>query len=677
MRSTDPQSRPARTASRCFIPLTRRGPSVAAALLAWASLAFACSAALSAATTLSVTTENPCFLDPSTEKCSVGLAWSTDSGSGKVTVRVQNHNVTSTVVSCQNRGVSDSTTFNHVRATPKTVEIFVTDATSCASNAALDALIPDVSIGVMGVSEPLIALQQQCILRGSATQCSTPVQWLAETDATYPSVQIRTTPSLYPSPPGTVWRCNTPSTDTVYQDDYALAPFNGHLLTAYRAACCPADDTGSGCSDDLDSTPLGSVVVRGVPELRGVWLMPNLLIDSDVSLSQDPDAAFTAEGDTFGNKWMQHVVTSDSDEQGRRDIQLIAELRRIADDGFNMVMFPLQSGVIPWPDTENTTSPETVSSILGDIEDALDHIVHVVKLAEDEGLMVGFNLQHHCVYSNAAATANSCSHIGGTTGFPECGTDNVDTALDWHEAIFDYLESELTAAELRYIVELAPVAHANAPGGGDPSGQYTITDNCHEEVEEYLRRVIPELQAMTDIPIVMATKPQRFKTDPVEQYEPVQNLMATVPNYLVDFLDVTSYYEDQKFAATAPFTIDPDPIVDALGSDYASKLILSDYNIRNLLDEGEFEELTEEEQHDLALERAPCNIKFHLDEVPVSGSGLAGTWFLGHRAAYNGSPTWLGVRERSCVPSGSLTECDFNADDEELLEYFETPSCSP
>jgi hypothetical protein len=182
---------------------------------------------------------------------------------------------------------------------------------------------------------------------------------------------------------------------------------------------------------------------------------------------------------------------------------------------------------------------------------------------------------------------------------------------------------------------------------------------------------------MTDIPIVIATKPQRFKTESVEQYEPIQNLMATVPNYLVDFLDVTSYYEDRKFVATAPFTIDPEPILDALGSDYASKLILSDWNVRNMLDADELEELTPEEEHDLALERAPCNIKFHLDEVPLSGSGLAGTWFLGHRAASSGASTWLGVRERSCVPSGVLTECDFNAADDELLAYFDTPSCDP
>jgi hypothetical protein len=646
-------------------------------------LSTAPAAASGAEATLALTSENPCFLDPITERCSVGFEWQRTAPSGKLTVRVRNHNVTTTIVACQDQNAPGSTTFNHVRPTPKTIEVFVTDATRCNDHEYLDGIEPDVAIAVMGVEEPLIALQQQCILRGSATQCSAPVQWLAEPDATYPAVQVRTTPAAFPSPPGTVWRCNQPTSDTVYQDDYALAPFNGHRLTLVRAACCQPTLLDPDCNDDL-GPELGSVAVRGIPELNGVWFFPSLLTDSDLSLPQDPDEEFTAEGELRPGRWMTRVVSSDPTEQERRDVMLIAELRRVAADGFNMVQFPLQSMVVPWPDT---TQGETVTDILPDIEDRLDNIVRIVQLAAAEGMMVGFNLQHHCLYSNAMATEEGCSHIGGQTingtFFPVCGSDNIATAKEWHEEIAGYLESELTAAELRHIVSLAPAAHSEAPGGGDPSKPYTVADPCHEEAKKYLREVFPAFQELTDIPVVGATKPDRFKTPTSAQYEPIRGLLGALPTYVVDFLDVTSYYEDRRFHGGTPVTIEPDRIVDVIGEEYSSKVILSDWNIRNMLTPTEMM-LPIEDQIDLVRDRAPCNIEFHLDQMPESAFGLAGWWFLQHRSPL--TPTTaagarsVGVRKSNCTAgTGFAATCTYNANDPNeilLLEAFENPFCN-
>jgi len=402
-----------------------------------------------------------------------------------------------------------------------------------------------------------------------------------------------------------------------------------------------------------------------------LWFMPNLLTGSDLSLPQDPELPFTVQGTRIRNRWMTAVLSSDPLEQERLDIQLVAELRSMAEADFNMVMFPLQSGVIPWPDPDDLARA-TVADILPEIEARLANVVRIVQLASAEGLLVGFNLQHHCLKSNAVAELKGCQHIGGMDGFPRCDSNRIATAKEWHKQIFKYLEDKLTPSQLRSIVELAPVAHSRKPGGGDPSFPYTLRDPCHEESEEYLREVIPHLQTLTDIPLVAAVKPDRFRSQAAEQYAPIRGLLTTLPSYSMDFLDVTSYFEDRRFNEGNPVTLEPQRVVDAIGASFSTKIILSDMNVRNTLTPLEFA-LPPEQQHQLALERAPCNIKFHLDQVPETAFDLAGTWFLANRGEITMTPqTALGIRERNCgLTTGSLSECFFNdPDDYELLSAF-------
>lgn len=704
-------------------PWTR---SVMILSLAAPMLALAFTSRASAQDVVLSVSENPCFIQDGATKCATTISWETPVAPGRIAIRIVNHN-TSRVWQCPLRGPG-SFFYDRVAETPKTIEAYLVGENDCshpddaAEDAFFDALEPAARLPVFGIARKIFADPQQCILRGGESKCDVGLRWApGMLPPGRDRVQIRFVSATIPGAPVSTWKCFDPATGPS-GDSFPFATRNGKIVSLLATTGCDGADP--------DTDLLDSMRVRGIPEMHGVYFITDVVPTPLPAPAPAPGEMFSLTTDVAsypGNRWPEIVLDPDPAIQASIDHQLREDLAATAGAGagFNLIYMPNRE-IIPWPDTENG---ESVADIAGDIRHGVDKLVHIVELAAAEGLMSAFNFHHFCqiptsvtVDANGVPLDPDWAHQGGScingTNDPGCarylvcGDDNIDTALDWYQVIFDHFAAELEARGLfNDLAYVNPVARFRRGEGGDIATAWTELNPYIDHTREYLREVMPKLQQMTDIPITAGMSLRAFEAVEDDRYRPVDDYWSVVPHAMTDFLYLTTYFDGRKLA-NGPISIDPVRVLAGYGGP-ASKLNLTDWKLHWMAEASVCAGAATPDPglcqaaRDFVICRTDCSVAFHRDFVPEAGMigggaaplGLAGTWFIGYREAYSqrhatappgtsrydnylrGRPG-IGLRQRNCIQSGGggsdPVVCTFNDPDDWLvLDAFTATACPP
>ncbi len=670
-------------------------------------------------------TDNPCFIAAGSDQCSTVLSWDTPSDPTR-RVAIRSVGVDQNVLwACPLAGPG-SIHYSGVRPRAKTLEVYLVGVDDCDHQtpeeeaAFFGAREPEARVAVVGVRKQIIAEQQQCIARGGSNKCNVPLRWSpAPLPAGRDTLQIRFRTVGESLSTERTWRCLHPLPGS---EEFPFATQNGRLIRLVAA---------NGCHEDPDVDELDTLQVRAIAEIKGVYFTPNLVATALPDPTPPAGATYTLTADASSyaaTNWPRLLLEGDADVRASIDRQLRDELAAVAGAGagFNLI-FVQNRDLVPWPDTENG---ETVEAIRPAIEGAVDKLVHLVELADQQGLSTAFNIQHYCQVPTSVTVDDhgmpldpNWAHQGGSCidpsqnpatceRYPACSDNNVEIALEWYEVMFDRFEAELTARGLvNRLAYVNPVARFRLGEGGDLAAAWTERNPYIEHTRAYLREVYPALQQMTDIPLSPGMSLMTFLDDEDARYEPVDDLWAVLPHYLADFIYVTSYFESRKFMPD-PIAIDPVRVLEGFGGPPA-KVQLTDWQFDQIADHAACSGLDEPEldrclaARAFTICRADCSVVFFDALVPPpkgstvaggQGLGLAGTWVLGYRSAYaerlaNATSTEqqnryrrklpaIGLRARNCLqdfnPStqGFDVACTFNDPGDWLVrDAFQAPLC--
>lgn len=712
-----------------------------------------------------------CFILPGESSCSVDISWSVPDSGQWFAIRAVNPNIDAWWKTCSQGPQTSNGTLSFVGPTPASIELHYLDGSDCPSQGASPGAWqndragypPEMAHSVMGLPQTAIASRRPvCILRNGQSSCPVDILYTDRKPPNSSETNLQIEVDFGQGP--VVWACHSlqnSSNDRIWVRGFRHAVKTPRTLRAYWIS----DPCGSGPSSG--GVPAGEVTVRAVDELRGVWFNPSLVINTTAASTPDPDLPFSLTGAFTGGSFLNHVLVSQSSEKDRRDAQFIAELRSIKNAGFNFIYLYAEdvsyreptsatfgNRYRAWPGCLPPSSPlstpldwevpsDCQASIDYAVEDWANRVAHVIGLAEQEGLYVTLGLRHYCAVPTSVALdagqsgvirAGTCE---GGTCYPLCGDNHISDSVAFFEGLLDELEGKLSSSEKLSLVSITATAIYKIGAGADPGGQYTrqyTPDGPLNAVFDQLNVVMPALSKHslvtgTPSPLSFPFSDLRWKTSAEDKLRPLINAFAVVPRHVFGFFDVTSYVNDRRYQPEAGgVDLDLPSLLDVVADDNilnltvdlfsgqpemnSSKLILSDFNIRNGLscaeveaeaansstwtgtppvcvgtsfnsafnhDDGTDSDFEEFVQCEL-LDRAPDSIFFHEDAVEEHE--LAGTWFWTYRSPHADVTTPedltltqlmnLGLRKRSCTKAGEVT-CDFNADDWLLQPPYSSP----